>query len=486
MTAVNDPARPDVLTHAPAARATAAWSRMRAWKPLPHMLLAVAFTTVWTLLSILSQLHSADVTYDNAIFTQAVKGWATHLQPISTIKGPDFNLLGDHWSPILAVLAPLWWIWPSTLIVVTAQAVLFGWSVGIVSSTGARVLGRARGIGIGVAYGLSFGLQQGLDAGFHEYAFAVPILAVVGRQLLLARPARAFWWALPLLLVKEDMGPIVAIVGLLIAWRWRRWTLAGLLVVAGVCGTLLEVLVLIPHFNPAHQYDYAAHHLLPQQPWWRIALSTLWPFEKWQAAGWTFGITGFACLRSRIVLLAVPILAWRFAATGSVYWDIGWHYSETLMPIVFLAAVDGIDRMTYSKRIWQRWYRRQVIAGMVFAAIALTASLPLGIASLFEPTTWQADQHAQALAAADAFIPAGVEVSADTAQLSALVAKDQVAWAGRGDNQVRDWVAPDYITTDKAWWDVGDVVQWAEQQYPGLTYRIVWQQDGVTVLQRQH
>ena len=54
--------------------------------------------------------------YDLVIFDQAVRSYA-HFRPgISIIKGlhngfgPHFSVLGDHWSPILAVLAPLYWL----------------------------------------------------------------------------------------------------------------------------------------------------------------------------------------------------------------------------------------------------------------------------------------------------------------------------------------------------------------------------------------
>ena len=50
--------------------------------------------------------------YDLVIFDEAVRSYA-HFEPgISVIKGlhnnfgPDFSVLGDHWSPILASLAP--------------------------------------------------------------------------------------------------------------------------------------------------------------------------------------------------------------------------------------------------------------------------------------------------------------------------------------------------------------------------------------------
>ena len=72
--------------------------------------------------------------YDLVIFDQAVRSYA-HLRPgISIVKGlhngfgPDFSVLGDHWSPILAS-------WPrctgynSPTTLLIAQAVLFALAI---------------------------------------------------------------------------------------------------------------------------------------------------------------------------------------------------------------------------------------------------------------------------------------------------------------------------------------------------------------------
>ena len=73
--------------------------------------------------------------YDLEIFDQAVRSYA-HFHPgISPIKGlhnhfgPGFSILGDHWSPILASLAPLYWIHDSPTTLLVAQAVLFALAI---------------------------------------------------------------------------------------------------------------------------------------------------------------------------------------------------------------------------------------------------------------------------------------------------------------------------------------------------------------------
>lgn len=74
-------------------------------------------------------------TYDLVIFDQAIRSYA-HFQPgVSIVKGlhngfgPNFSVLGDHFSPILAALAPLYWIYNGPQDLLIAQAVLFALAV---------------------------------------------------------------------------------------------------------------------------------------------------------------------------------------------------------------------------------------------------------------------------------------------------------------------------------------------------------------------
>ena len=134
-----------------------------------------------------------DSSYDLVIFDQAMRSYA-HFQPgISIIKGvhngfgPHFSVLGDHFSPILAALAPLYWIHdgPQTLLV--AQSVLFALAIPPLWIFTRRAFG---GCGwkattaaylICIAYGLSWPLAGAAGFDFHEVAFA-PVLTAIAME----------------------------------------------------------------------------------------------------------------------------------------------------------------------------------------------------------------------------------------------------------------------------------------------------------------
>jgi hypothetical protein len=98
--------------HAAAVGMGAAASRRRhpnAWWAAGLTLLAA---TGYSAFSLMLQYKAQTNAYDLGIFVQAVQSYA-HFHPgISSIIGyydfskGNFSLLGDHWSPIIAVLGP--------------------------------------------------------------------------------------------------------------------------------------------------------------------------------------------------------------------------------------------------------------------------------------------------------------------------------------------------------------------------------------------
>ncbi len=115
--------------------------------------------------------------WDLGIYTEYVKQLSLLHAPIVDVRGPGFNLLGDHFQIGVAVLAPFFRLFPSPATLLFFQALLTAVSVFPVMSAGTLLLGKASGRLIGFAYGFSWGLQQMIDFDFHEIALAVPLLA---------------------------------------------------------------------------------------------------------------------------------------------------------------------------------------------------------------------------------------------------------------------------------------------------------------------
>ncbi|WP_189308199.1 DUF2079 domain-containing protein [Streptomyces albospinus] len=320
--------------------------------------------------------------FDLGIFEQAVRSYAHGHLPVSELKGPGFPLLGDHFSPVLATLAPFYRLWPSPLTLLVAQAALFAVAVVPLASWAQPAAGRATALAVAFGYGASWGTAQAVGFDFHEICFAVPLLAFSLTALGEGRLRAAVVWALPLLLVKEDLGLTVAVIGALVARRGR----ARLGVVAsavGIVGALLEVLVIIPAFNPGQGYAY----------WNNLSVGGATGSESTavlRAAHCVLTVvlllapTAFMAARSPLLWTALPILGWRLLSHNPAYWGTSYHYSAVLMPVVFAAFVGAVATRPGGQRA-----ARTYLASGTAISVLLLPLFPLS--RLAEPAAWQTD-----------------------------------------------------------------------------------------------
>lgn len=438
-------------------------------------------TATYCLISLARFARLETPSWDNAIFEQAVAGYAHMRAPIVDIKGPGFNQLGDHFSPILALLAPVYRLFPHAQTLMVAQAVLIGVSVIPIGRAARRVCGVRGGTAVTVAYGLSFGVQSAVYVDFHEVAFAAPLLAFAGEAALRGRWQVAAAWLLPLLLVKEDLGLTVAtsgVVALLAGVRRVGWLLA----VIGVLGTVVTVLVVIPAFNPTHAFGYWS--LVGGGPGLWHNLGTSWSTKLFTLAA-TFGVTVFAALRSPWALAALPTLAWRFAADRGSMWGTGWQYSLVLMPIVFVAALDALAR-TQKQGVraaepartaarldsWIAWSASKLPTAIL--AVALIGCLWLPIRGLVDGSAYRANPRAVAASQVMALMPPGSTVETNRGLITHLTSRFRVYWP----DTIGSAVTPEFVLFDTATGNGGDIVAYAEWQHPGSRYRLLYQRDG--------
>ncbi|WP_313406652.1 DUF2079 domain-containing protein [Aeromicrobium sp.] len=433
---------------------------MKRWMPWGW---AAIVGLLYSLITLLSWRRLTVNSWDNAIFEQAVKAYSRFEAPIVPVKGPGYNILGDHWSPIDALLAPLYWLFPYGQTLLVAQALLIAISVVPVTKLAVDRLGDRLGWTIAIMYGLAFGFGGAVVVDFHEVAFAVPILAMAGVAFVERRYNAAIAWSLALLLVKEDMGVTVAAVGvaLFLAGERRR----GLIVaVTGVVALVLVVWVLIPAFNTGGGYDYTGNlggdagviETLLTEADRKILTLVL-----------TLGITGFAALWSPWAVVAAPTFLWRFLGSVDYYWGTEWHYSVVIMPIVFVAMIDALERRP----------RLEFPAVVLGAAIGgyMLAGGP--VVKLLEPETWDESPRRAAMQEAIATVPEDAVVETDIGVLKYLTGShDDVYWIGTiGD------VVPDYIVFDRGVTGQDPVEHGAEH---GADYEVVFDRDGYVVARK--
>jgi uncharacterized membrane protein len=155
--------------------------------PKPALVAAGLFP-VYLALSVTRHRRLHSTGYDLGISEQAVRAYAEFRAPVAELKGPGYHLLGDHFHPLLAAIAPVYRIWPSPITLLTVQALLFALSAVPVTRLATRVLGSGPGLAIGAAYGLAWGVQSAVEFDFHEICLAVVPLAFCLEQLVMRLP----------------------------------------------------------------------------------------------------------------------------------------------------------------------------------------------------------------------------------------------------------------------------------------------------------
>ncbi|MET0928207.1 MAG: DUF2079 domain-containing protein [Aeromicrobium sp.] len=427
--------------------------------------LAVAGAIVYGTVTLVRFDQFTIASFDNAIFEQAVKSYAGLGAPVVDVKGPGFNILGDHFSPVTALIAPFYRLFPAAQTILLAQVVLIAISIHVIAVLAMRTLGTVTGFAIGIAYGLSFGLQSAVEADFHEVAFAAPLLALAGAAYVDRRFDVVAAWSVPLLLVKEDLGLTVAAVGAVLWFSGDRrrgaWLAGGSLVAMA-----LIVIVIVPGFNTDGSYAYSS--TLGGE---RGVLPTLFDGvdRKLATVLLTVAITGLAALASPWILLVLPTFAWRFAGDVPYYWGTEWHYSLVLMPIVFVAMIDAIGR-----RPVLRW---ATPAGLVVGGFMMIGS-PVG--ALADHATYDEPPRADSAREVLALVPKGSSVETDIGLMGHLVTDHTVYWLGTIGDAV-----PEYVLFDV---DAGigsppDIVTYAEQAHGG-TYTLLYDNAGYLLAQR--
>ncbi|MET1036393.1 MAG: DUF2079 domain-containing protein [Arthrobacter sp.] len=431
--------------------------------------------------------------YDLGIFDQAVRQYALLKPPIVPVKGVDFHLLGDHFHPIIAALAPLYWVWPDPRMLNLAMIVLLVSSALPVYLFARGHLGHRGALLTASALLLWWPFQAMVNWDFHEVAFGVPLMA----WIIWAFERRRHWLvvglAVTLLLVREDMGVTVLAVGIVMAVH-RQWAKAALLAVAGVGGYLVTTSVLIPLFAPPEAMSYwqytalgptagAAILFMLSHPLRTVAL--LFNHEL-KVLLWLMSFVPLALLPffSPYVILGAPILLSRLFNDRLNTWAPVYQYDAILAPILIMAAVDVLSKII--RRTGRTGLR--VGAPAYLLGLALVCTLFIHAVFPFGRTVtgqnWTMPDVAQAQQRAVDRIPNGVCVEAADTAVPHLVDRTYVGLHGDIGDDLSSWMIIDFNAEELGGWDPLTPAQ-ALERARGLGFEVVTEDDhGIWVLRR--
>lgn len=215
-----------------------------------------------------------------------------------------------------------------------------------------------------VAYLLSPALLGLNIFDFHPYALATPFLLYA----LLALAYRRYGWMLVCCVLactcKEDVPLSVAMLGVLVIWKYKLPRLGCVLFFGGFLWSFAAFEIIIPHFYPGAQgnnfwYRYLTLGSTPldaifnifTHPW--IIFTTFLTIERFYYVAGLLRSAGFLSLLAPEWLLgALPSIAVNTLSTDSLTYTGVFHYNATIIPFVVMASIHGTRRLI---TIWQGW-----------------------------------------------------------------------------------------------------------------------------------
>jgi uncharacterized membrane protein len=338
---------------------------------------AATFAVAFGALSVLRHQAFSTGRFDLGNMVQAV--WATahgHPLAVTNLRGDQVSRLGAHVDPILVLLAPLWWIWPSPSMLLVVQAVAIAAGALPVFWLAAKHLGSDRAaLGFALAYLLYPALQWMTLSEFHPVALATPLLLYAMWYLDEDRLVLFGLFAMLAALTKEHVPLVIAGLGIWYAVSRRRAAFGAVVAVLGVAWTALALLVVVPRFNEGGSAFYARYSEVGGSPEGILDTAT---DDPGRLLGQVFGARslGFVAqllgplallpLAAPIVLVAAaPEVGINVLSATPTQTTIHYHYTAAAIPPLVAAAVFGAARLARRRPRWTE----------PIAAIAVAATL---------------------------------------------------------------------------------------------------------------
>jgi uncharacterized membrane protein len=333
-----------------------------------------AYAAGFAALSVLRHEAFETGRFDLGNMVQAV--WSTahgHLLQVTNLHGAQISRLAAHVDPILVVFAPLWWIWPSPSLLLTAQALAVALGALPLFWLARKHTGSERAaLGFSLAY-LIFPATEWMTLNeFHPVSLACPLLLFAIWYLDEDRLLPFACFAALAALTREEVPLVIAGLGIWYAIGRRRWLAGGTIAAAGVAASAIAIQVVIPHFHGAESSFYGRYDAVGGSAAGIVRKAFTDPGRLLSVAfdhrgthyllNLLLPMAGLALLSPLLLVALIPELALNLLSSVDAQSSIHYHYVAAEIPILFAAAAIGAGRLG-------RW------AGTAGTVIVLTAIL---------------------------------------------------------------------------------------------------------------
>ena len=398
-------------------------------RPRTLLSLAVcAFAAGMSALAVLQQRAFETGRFDVGNLTQAV--WSTahgRFLEMTDLQGHQISRLGAHFDPLVALLAPLWWLWPSPDMLLVVQAVGVALGAVPVFLLARKHLGtETAGLGLALVYLLYPPTQWLVVDDFHPVALATPLLLGAIWFLDEDRLLPFALCAAAACLTKEQVGLTVAMLGIWHAVAHGRRYAGAAIAAVGAVVAVVAATVIVPHYAPGEGSPFAGRYAAVGgsptgmvQTFFSHPLRVLETATQHRDLSYLLDLLvplgGLPLLSPLVAASALPDLALNLLSATRTQTSIHFHYTATVIPGLVAATVFGVARLQ------RRWPRAAPTIVRALVLLTLAAGVVQGPLPAWRHIPFGSDlatrdhvvtAHDRAAARVLRVVPPGVAVSA--------------------------------------------------------------------------
>jgi len=387
-----------------------------------------AFGAGMSSLAVLQQRAFETGRFDVGNLTQAV--WSTahgRVLEITDLQGDQISRLGAHFDPLLVLLAPLWWLWPHPSLLLVVQAVSVALGAVPVFLLARKHLGTDwAGLGFALVYLLYPPTQWLVVDDFHPVALATPLLLGAIWFLDENRLLPFALCAVAACLTKEQVGLVVAMLGLWHALAHGQRRVGVMISVAGVAVAIVATALIVPRYAPGGGSPFEGRYAaVGGSPAGIAKTAVVHPLRLLQAATEHRDLSyladllaplgGLSLLAPLAAASALPELALNLLSGTRTQTSIHFHYTAAAIPGLIAGAVLG------AARVQRRWPGSAHTLARGLVLLVLAAGVVLGPLPVWRHVPFGSElatrdhivtSHDRATARVLQAVPAGVAVSA--------------------------------------------------------------------------
>jgi uncharacterized membrane protein len=421
--------------------------------------------------------------------TMAQAVWSTahgHFLETTTLAGRNSSRFAGHVDPFLVLLVPFWWAWSSPLMLVVVQT--------LAVSTGAlpvywlarkHLRSERAGVHLALAYLLYPATQFNaftISSGFHAVSIAIPLVLFAIWFLDEDRLVLFAVFALLAASTKEEIPVAIGCLGIWYAVRKGR-RLAGVSIFAlGVAVTLVDFLVVIPHYSPSGIDPFAGRYeQVGGTPGGIAHTAVSDPMAIVHAVATTHKLVyvlfllgpllGLWLLEPLLFLGAVPDLVINLLSSKSDQTVMAFHWTAGIVPFAIAASIFGAARLKRDPDRTSLYALVGVACVAIYSPIVLAGS---DFSALASPAR-SAKVHALDL------VPSGAPVSASNQLGTYLAARRYIyTFPTVGD---ATWVVVD--RADSTYGDAGGYLRRVLEIKANPSWTTVYSSHGVEVLRKR-